>query len=81
MDLNCLEVDDAIAITKQKIYDLATIAQKEYPRRNHVLNILCPETMMVKMVDQNTRKPIVKNAILDMVQNELGMDYHFLVQA
>lgn len=46
-----------------------------------MLNILCPDTMMVKMVDQNTRKPIVKNAILDMVQNELGMDHHFLPQA
>jgi hypothetical protein len=51
IDLNCLELDDSIAITKQKIFDLATLAQKEFPRRNHVLNILCSENMMVKMVD------------------------------
>jgi hypothetical protein len=29
IDLNCLEPDDAIAICKQKIYDIAEIANKE----------------------------------------------------
>ena len=80
IDLNCLEVDDAIAITKQKIYDLATIAQKEFPRRNHILNILCSDDMMVKISDNYSRKTVIKNVIHDMIQNELGLNNIYLAQ-
>ena len=76
--MNCLEVDDAIAITKQKIYDLATIAQKEFPRRNHILNILCSDDMMVKISDNYSRKTLIKNVIHDMIQNELGLNNIYL---
>ena len=78
IDLNCLELEDAVAITKQKIYDLAQIAQKEFPKRNHVLNILCAENHYAKLNDQYSRKSQVKNVILDMIANELGLDHHYL---
>ena len=80
VDLNCLEVDDAIAITKQKIFDLATIAQKEFPRRNHILNILCSDDMMIKIPDNYSRKTVIKNVIHDMIQNELGLNNTYLAQ-
>ena len=80
IDLNCLEVDDAIAITKQKVFDLASIAQKEFPRRNYILNILCSDDMMVKISDNYSRKTVVKNVIHDMIQNELGLNNTYLAQ-
>jgi hypothetical protein len=60
---------------------LATIAQKDFPRRNYILNILCSEDMMVKLVDNYSRKTIVKNAIHDVIHNELGLENHYLSQA
>ena len=40
IDVNCLEADDAIAIMKAKIYDLACEAQKYQPGSDFVLNVL-----------------------------------------
>lgn len=39
IDLNCLEIDDAIAISKQKIYDIAEVANQKYQGQDLVLNI------------------------------------------
>ena len=48
IDLNCLESEDAVAIVKQKIYDLAILAQKQFKKnavkpQSHILNVLCDE--------------------------------------
>jgi len=40
IDLHCQDVDDAIAICKQKIFDLAEIAVSEYPPHDFVLSVL-----------------------------------------
>ena len=40
IDLNCLELEDALAITKQKIYDVANEAQKHAKQQYYILNIL-----------------------------------------
>jgi hypothetical protein len=37
--------------------------------------------MMVKVYDHNSRKQVIANAIHDMVQNELGLDSHYIAQA
>ena len=58
--------------------DLATIAQKEFPRRNHILNILCSDDMMIKIPDNYSRKTVIKNVIHDMIQNELGLNNTYL---
>ena len=48
IDLNCLEIEDAVAIVKQKIYDLAILAQKQFKKnvakpQHYILNVLCDE--------------------------------------
>jgi len=45
------------------------------------MNILCSEDMMVKMIDNYSRKPVVKNAIHHMIANELGLENHYLSAA
>ena len=76
IDLHCQPIDDAIAICKQKIFDLAEIAKNEYPPQDLVLAILTsPEHMM--SVDRNGP---LKNVIHGMVKMEMGLDNYYLPQ-
>lgn len=77
IDLNCIEVDEAIAICKQKLYDVAEQIQKQYTGQDHVLNILCSELQMESVVDQYDGRTKIQNQILDMVQNELNLDFNY----
>jgi len=84
IDLSCLDFSDALAITKQKIYDLAKFVALRNPKtpcqgshNNYVLNIKCAEDHMLE-VDSEFGTRIVKNGILDMIQSELGLDQHYI---
>jgi len=41
IDLNCLDIEEAIAITKQRIYDLAEDLAQKQPSETAVLAVLC----------------------------------------
>ena len=81
VDLNCLDIMDAQAITKQKIYDLGKSIRDRNPHFNphyssepfeldQVLCITCGENHMVKIEDDLGKAPL-KNSILETVRNEL----------
>jgi len=84
IDLSCLDFNDALAITKQKVYDLAKFVAVRNPKtahnqmnNNYVLNIKCAEDHMLE-VDTEFGTRVVKNGILNMIQNELGLDQHYI---
>lgn len=70
IDLNCLSHDDALAITKQKIYDTAQIAQKNRGRE-YIMHIQCGDNHLLMVRDKQTGKAPVKNVILEMISDEL----------
>ena len=85
IDLSCLDFNDALAITKQKIYDLAKFVAVKNPMtapnqmsHNYVLNIKCAEDHMLEEIDSGFGTRVLKNGILDMIQNELGLDQHYI---
>ena len=59
-------MEEGVAITKQKIYDLATIVSKD-KRSPKVLMIVCSSVQYTP-----------NNTIRAMVQNELGLDHYLL---
>ena len=77
IDLNCLSHDDALAITKQKIYDTAQIALNS-PNKDFIMHVQCGENHLLMMRDKQTGKAPVKNVILEMLNNELKMDHFHL---
>ena len=83
IDLSCLDYNDALAITKQKIYDLAKFVAIQNPKteidqtnNNYVLNIKCAEDHMIEIDNYGTRT--MKNGILDMIQRDLNLDQHYI---
>lgn len=73
IDLSCLDFDDALAITKQKIYDLAKFVAIRNPKtsatqlnNNYVLNIKCAEDHML-IVENEFGTGVLKNGILEMI--------------
>lgn len=82
IDLSCLDYLDAIPITKQKIFDLAKKAQNEFLKKNmaridYILNIQCAEDHLMNIEDPFGRNPL-KNCILEMIINELGIEYYYI---
>ena len=87
VDLNCLEIQDAQAITKQKIYDLAKAIREgqvsapgEGPWLDHVLCIVCSEDHLVKIETKKSGVSSLRNAILDTVRNEMKIDHFYIPQ-
>ena len=85
IDLGCLDYEDAMAITKQKIYDLARHIAVRNPKnaRNHVcynfiLNIKCADDHMILMENEYGNE-VLRNGIVEMIKNELGLDYYYVV--
>ena len=76
IDLHCQSVDDAIAICKQKIYDLAEVAKNEYPPQDFVLSVLTSQEQMM----QADRNGPLKNVILGMIKHELQLDCYYVPQ-
>ena len=90
IDLNCLDVNEAISIAKQQIYEVA-INLRPFNQNAfccsggnvltgegseyQVLSIQCAEDHIVP--DGKTKN----NAILKMVSNELKLDHYYLPQA
>ena len=77
IDLNCIEVEEAIAICKQKLFDVAQQVRKQYQGQDQVLNILCSELHMENVIDEYDGMQKIQNQILDMVQNELKLDFNY----
>lgn len=51
IDLNCLSHDDALAITKQKVYDTAQIALKS-PGRDFIMHVQCGDNHLLMKRDK-----------------------------
>ena len=71
--MSCLDFTDAIAITKQKIYDLAKFVAIRNPKNaysannnNYILNIKCAEDHIVQ-VENEFGATVFRNGILDML--------------
>lgn len=84
MDLSCLDFNDAIAITKQKVYDLAKHVSMRNPKNafnhtdgNYVLNIKCADDHVILMENEQG-KEVPKNGILDMIRNDMNLDHHYI---
>ena len=84
IDLGCLDFHDAIAITKQKIYDLARYIAVRNPKNalnhicnNYIINIKCADDHMI-MMENEYGNDVLKNGIVEMVKNELGLDYYYI---
>lgn len=91
IDLNCLDISDGEAITKQKIYDLAKMIREQGPsnkgnghsfvgfQNDLVLCVVCSDDHFIQMKTQSGSAPL-KNAILECVRNELQMDHYYIAQ-
>jgi len=82
IDLSCLDSNDAIMITKHKIFDLASKASTEHIRKNlsrevYIINIKCSEDNLMIMEDEYGRQPL-KNCILEMIKKDLGLDHYYI---
>jgi hypothetical protein len=81
IDLSCLHYTDAIAITKQKIFELARGVSQNFKPKNQaydfVMNIKCAEDHLITMEDEYGRSPL-KNCIYEMVKNELGIMHYYI---
>ena len=82
IDLSCLDFDDAIAITKQKIFDLANEAHQNWKsgqsvNMNYIYNIKCADDHLINIEDHLGRAPL-KNCILEMIKHELQIDHHYV---
>ena len=81
IDLSCLDYIDAIQITKQKIFDLASHAQQEYLRKgvnfHFILNIKCADDHLINIEDEFGRAPL-KNCVLEMVRKELNIENFYI---
>lgn len=96
IDLNCLELSDARAITKQKIYDVAVLlkdnkasqAQFDGPFESKnlktqnviILTILTGEEHVEQQYHNGNSRIDHMNGILDTVKNELKMDHQYIAQ-
>ena len=83
IDLSCLELIDAQAVTKQKIYELAQ--EMAECQANHcdseddkVLCVVCSEDHFYKKTDSATSSGPLKNAILETIREELKMDHYYI---
>lgn len=86
IDLSCLSVFDAQAITKQKIYDLAVfIREKQQENQSkkieRILSVVCASNHIVKRVADSSMglksKTYSENDVLKMIQQELQMDSYY----
>ena len=75
IDLSCLDYTDAIAITKQKIFELARSATLK--PMDLVLNIKCAEDHLITIEDEYGRSPL-KNCIYEMVKTDLGIMHYYI---
>ena len=66
IDLHCLEIDDAIPICKQKIYDVAQLSKAN--NQELILNILTSEEQIYEGI----------NAIWETVKYELQLDHFWI---
>ena len=63
IDLSCLDHYDAIAIAKQKIFELARYVSRDFYatgslNRHFVLNIKCAEDHIMQIEDEYGRAPL-----------------------
>ena len=79
IDLSCLDFEDAIVISKQKIYEVAKHASMNSYQTTQpfVLNIKCAEDHLILMEDEYGRTPL-KNCVLEMIQKELNFDHYYI---
>lgn len=88
IDLNCLELEDALAITKQKIYDAAQSKSESFNSKqsytdNSVLSILTSKHHLVPLSDSknqwggNSQNKAVANGVMDMIANDLELDNYY----
>ena len=66
IDLNCLELDDALAISKQKIFDLAEQCAMQ------------PSTTILSVMTSEWHIQSEVNMVLEMIQQELNLDNYYL---
>ena len=94
VDLSCLKISDAQAVTKQKIFDLAqfvfsqTQTQYKPGHNDRVLVLVCSDehfyreaknTSQVSTSGLSTSSgSTLKNAILECVRNELQIDHYYI---
>ena len=76
IDLHCQPIEEAIAICKQKIFDLAQIARNEYPPQDFVFAIQCSQEHLMAP----DRNGPLKNVIHGMIKHEMRLDHHYLPQ-
>ena len=79
IDLNCLELDDALAITKQKLFDVAQSKAEQYNShssfsKDSVLSILTSKNHLVPTSNGKS----LQNEIVEMIGNELELDLHYI---
>lgn len=83
IDLSCLSVFDACAITKQKIFDLAMFIREKQQENQakkieRILTVVCANNHIVKRVADTSlglkSKTYSENEVLKMIQQELQMD-------
>lgn len=81
IDLSCLDHTDAIAITKQKIFELASAVNQNFKpgsqQHDFVLNIKCAEDHLITIEDEYGRSPL-KNCIFEMVKNEMAIKNYYI---
>lgn len=81
IDLSCLDTEDAITLTKMKLYELAQVANDEYKNKgrkaHYVINIKCAEDHLAIIEDGQGRAPL-KNIIVEMINNDLKLDYYYI---
>jgi hypothetical protein len=90
--LCCLDSVDALAIAKQKIFDLALYVDKRMRmnksefsptrraaiyKKDFVLNIKCDPDHLVEMPSASG-KLALRNCIVEMVKTELGLNHYYI---
>lgn len=85
IDLSCLELIDAQAVTKQKIFELAQelaecMQSHCDQEEDKVLCVVCSEDHFYKKTDSSTSSAPLKNAILETIREELKMDHYYISQ-
>jgi len=83
IELTCLDHTDAIAIAKQKIFELARHVHRDFQASgtlldHFVLNVKCGEDHIMPVEDEFGRSPL-KNVILNTIELEMpGIDHYYI---
>lgn len=86
IDLNCLDLLDAQAITKQKLYELS-LAMREKENESFIkvpdkiLCIVCSNEHFYQKTGKGGEHETLQNAMVEIIDKELQLDFHYLSDA